>query len=139
MKDRAEKAKELFKNGYNCSQSVFTAFADLYGIDKETAFKLSTPLGGGFAGNREICGAISGMAMVVGLEGGSAKVYDKDSRTENYNQVNGLIELFRQKFGSVYCKYLLNMEEHDPPVNKVDCSECVYFCAKLLDENIFNK
>ena len=38
-KDRIEKAVELFKSGYNCSQSVVGAFADMYGFTEEQAFR----------------------------------------------------------------------------------------------------
>lgn len=139
MEDRAEKAKKLFKNGYNCSQSVFTAFADLYNIDEEKALKLATPFGGGYAGRRVICGAVSAMAMIAGLEEGSSTPHDKEGRTENYEKVNHLMDKVKERYGSVLCKHLKGLEKTDPPINRIDCSECVHFCAKLIDESFFKK
>ena len=67
MEKRIEKAVEYFKSGYNCSQSVFAAFADLYGMDTETALKISASFGGGIGRMREVCGCFSGIAMIAGL------------------------------------------------------------------------
>ena len=64
---KSEKAVELFLKGYNCSQAVFGAFADALGVSEETAFKLAAPFGGGVGRLREVCGAVSGMLMVLGL------------------------------------------------------------------------
>lgn len=139
MKDRAEKAKELFKNGYNCSQSVFTAFADLYNIDEEKALKLATPFGGDFTGTRVICGAVSAMAMIAGLEEGSPTAHNKDERNDNYDTVSYLMNQFKEKYGSILCKHLKGVGKCDPPVKRINCTECVQFCAELLDKNLFSK
>ena len=55
-KDRIEKAVELFKSGYNCSQSVVGAFADMYGFTEEQAFRMSASFGGGIGRMRQTCG-----------------------------------------------------------------------------------
>lgn len=61
MKDRIEKAVELFKSGYNCSQSVVAAFADMYGFTEEQALRMSASFGGGIGRMRQTCGAACGM------------------------------------------------------------------------------
>ena len=66
-KKRSEKAAELFVEGYNCAQAVVGAFADLTDIDFETLMKLSSSFGGGLGGLREGCGAVSGMAIILGI------------------------------------------------------------------------
>jgi len=139
MKDRAEKAKELFKKGYNCSQSVFTAFADIYGIDEEKALKLSTPFGGGFSGKRVICGAVSAMTMIVGLEEGSTTPLDRGKCDSNHNKANILMEQFKAKYGSLLCRHLKGIEKCDPPIKRVNCTECVHYCAQLIEENLLQK
>ncbi|MEE0981552.1 MAG: C-GCAxxG-C-C family protein, partial [Acutalibacteraceae bacterium] len=68
MSQRTDKAVELFKNGFNCSQAVFAAFAGEFGMDEETALKVSAGLGGGVGRSREVCGAVSGAAMLVGFK-----------------------------------------------------------------------
>ena len=63
---RAARALDYFHQGYNCSQSVFTAFADVCGLSEETALRLSSPLGAGIGRMREVCGAFCGLSMVAG-------------------------------------------------------------------------
>ena len=76
--NRADRAEELFRQGYNCSQSVFAAFADAVGMTTEEAAKLASPFGAGFGKLREVCGAVSGMTMVAGRLNG----YDDPSDYE---------------------------------------------------------
>ena len=64
---RAEEARKLFKEGYACSQAVSMAFSDVVNINKEVLSKISLPFGGGLGRLRLTCGAISGMAMILGL------------------------------------------------------------------------
>lgn len=71
MEDRIEKAVELFKSGYNCSQSVVAAFADMYGFTQEQALRMGASFGGGIGRMRETCGAACGMFLVAGLETGA--------------------------------------------------------------------
>ena len=65
---KADQAKELFLKGYNCSQAVFCAFAEDYGLDEKTALSLSACFGGGLGRQREVCGAVSAMCMVLSLQ-----------------------------------------------------------------------
>lgn len=68
MEDRIEKAVELFKSGFNCSQSVVAAFADMYGFTEEQALRMSASFGGGIGRMRQTCGAACGMFLLAGLE-----------------------------------------------------------------------
>lgn len=65
---RKQQAVTYFEAGYNCSQAVFMAYSDMYGIEPETAAKLATSFGGGMGRLREVCGAVSGMFLVLGLQ-----------------------------------------------------------------------
>ena len=65
--DRCAKALELHHQGYNCAQSVFTAFCDLHGMDEKEALRLGSSFGGGMGRLREVCGALSGIFMTAGL------------------------------------------------------------------------
>ena len=80
--DRVAKAVALFKEGYNCSQSVVTAFADLYGFTREQALHMSASFGGGIGRMRETCGAACGMFLLAGLE--KCAIEGKEARTERY-------------------------------------------------------
>ncbi len=110
--NRKELAVSLFKQGYNCSQSVFAAYADLYGIDRELALKLSASFGGGMGRMREVCGCVSGMLMVAGLDTGSVDGADKDMKAANYKVVQHLADEFKKKSGgSIICRELLGIDK----------------------------
>lgn len=113
---RPDKAVRLFREGYNCSQSVFSAYADLYGIEPELAFRLSASFGGGIGRMREVCGAACGMFMVAGLETGATQGRDVAGKKANYDMVQALAAEYRKKNGSMICKELLGLEA--PPGNK---------------------
>ena len=84
MKDRVEKAVELFKSGYNCSQSVVAAFADMYGFTQEQALRMSASFGGGIGRMRQTCGAACGMFLLAGLEKGAVDGKDREGKAANY-------------------------------------------------------
>lgn len=109
METRKEKAIRLFKEGYNCSQAVFAAYADKYGIDEEMALKLSASFGGGMGRMREVCGAASGMFMVAGLETGATQGKDVEGKKANYDMVQKMAEAYRKENGSIICKELLGL------------------------------
>lgn len=112
---RKEKAVRLFKEGYNCSQAVFGAFCDLYDIDLETGLKISASFGGGMGRMREVCGAVTGMFMVAGLETGSADGSDKDAKKHNYDVVRKLADKYKEENGSIICRELLGLTESSRP------------------------
>lgn len=146
MGQYADKAVQLFKEGYNCSQAVFAAFADRYGIDHELALRLSASFGGGMGRMREVCGAVSGMLMVAGLETGAADGADREGKAANYAEVQELAGLFREENGSIVCRELLGlnqkggMESHIPEqrtknyYQKRPCVELVRYATSLLEE-----
>lgn len=111
MSDRVERAVQLFREGYNCSQSVFAAYSDLYGMDKETALKISASFGGGMGRMREVCGAVSGMFLVAGLETATIEAKDIEGKKVNYDMVQKLAEEFKKNTGSIICKELLGLVE----------------------------
>ena len=94
---RVEQAGELFGSGYNCSQSVVAAFADLYGVERELALRMSAPFGGGIGRMRETCGAACGLFMLAGLENGSTEAGDRKGKGNNYKLVQELAAEFRRR------------------------------------------
>ena len=97
---RVEKAEALFRSGMNCSQSVFCAYADEFGMDEETAAKVSCGLGGGVGRTREVCGAVTGATLVLGMRHGPDK-------NVVYPIVQDFIGKFKSECGSVVCRELL--------------------------------
>ena len=102
--ERKQLASEYFHRGYNCSQAVVMAFEDRIGIDKGTLAKMSVGLGGGIGRMREVCGCVSGMAMVLGLVFGND---DPSSKNDVYPMVQKACESFKNENGSIICHELL--------------------------------
>jgi len=144
--DHSVKAKELFKQGYNCAQAVLLAFADELDIDNDTALKLSSSFGGGMGRLREVCGAVSGMFMVVGLKYGSVNPSDAKAKAEHYKLIQELAAHFTEVNHSIICRDLLGLNiKIDNPVpetrceqyyKKRPCVELVCDAAKILDSYI---
>lgn len=104
-----QKAKQLFLEGYNCSQAVFLAFADRYDMDYSTAMKLSSSFGGGMGRLREVCGAVSGMFMVAGMLYGYDTPGDFDAKSEHYKRIQELAQSYKDENGSIVCREILGL------------------------------
>ena len=111
QRNAACQAMSYFEEGYNCCQSVFLAFAGQYGISKEMAARLSASFGGGLGRLREVCGAVSGMALVCGLECGAVDGSDQEAKGANYEQMQQLAAAFQERNGSVICRQLLGLDQ----------------------------
>lgn len=110
IETRAQRAVDLFKQGYNCSQAVFASCTDIYGIeDQDLALRLSASFGGGMGRMRLVCGAASGMFMLAGLHNGSATPHDNNGKMANYAFVQQLAGEFKGKYGSLICAELLGL------------------------------
>ncbi len=138
MEERIQKAMALFKKGYNCSQSVCAAFADMYGYTEEQALRMSASFGGGIGRMRMTCGAACGMFILAGLETGCTDGEDRDGKEANYRLVQQLADKFVQRNGSLICAELLGLDKkkHDNPVPEMR-SEAYYKkrpCVKTIEE-----
>jgi C_GCAxxG_C_C family probable redox protein len=108
MSDKSAIATEMFSKGYNCAQSVFYAFREEVGLDENTALKLACGLGAGMGRKEEVCGAITGGILVLGMMHGRGSK-DKDKSTElTYQKTRELMESFAEKHGSYICRQLLD-------------------------------
>ena len=107
MTDHGKLAEENFRKGYNCAQSVLLAFGDVTGLDDRTAAMLTSSFGGGLGRLRELCGTVSGAAMVLGLVQGYADPDDPEAKTAHYHRVQEFARRFREKNGSIICRELL--------------------------------
>ena len=146
LEKRTEQALTYFNDGYNCSQAVFMAYSDLYDIDKELAAKISSSFGGGMGRLREVCGAVTGMFMVLGLHYPATDVKDKAAKTTNYAAVQRTAAEFKQEMGSFICADLLKIkrapENPTPSERNVKyhalrpCDRCVAMAAEILGKEI---
>ena len=143
--DHSIKAGELFLTGSNCAQAVILAFNDITGLDDKTALRLSSPFGGGIGRMREVCGAVSGMFMVLGLLYGYEEPGEKDcNKKALYKEVQDLADKFRAECGSIICREILKNPPSDPNPTprtaefyaKRPCARMVMTAARILDEYI---
>ena len=111
---RKERAVAYFKMGHNCSQSVFLAFADKYGLEEEMALRIAASFGGGIGRMREVCGTVCGMSLVAGLETGAIDG-SLEGKKKNYDVVQKLAGKFRERNGSIICRELLGELLKDRP------------------------
>ena len=147
---RAERAKELFGQGYACSQAVVLAFADVVKVDEATLSKITLPFGGGLGRLRLTCGAVSGMAAVVGLVFADAE-NTPENKKKTYEIVRELCEKFQAENGSLICAELLSgaglqvtvggeaEKRTETYYKKRPCTEIVSSAAKILEEYLREK
>lgn len=110
MNKREELARQAFKEGYNCSQAMVAAFSDLMEMDKKTALRLASSFGGGMGRMREVCGAVTGMFMVVGILYGYDDAKDYEGKKDTYALVQELANQFKSETGSIICRELLGLD-----------------------------
>lgn len=138
MKDRIQKAVDLFKSGYNCSQSVVAAFADLYGFTEEQSLRMSASFGGGIGRMRETCGAACGMFLLAGLETGTTDAKDREGKAANYALVQQLAEEFKKRNGALKCGELLGLAREDKISSVPEERTAQYYvkrpCIKMVEE-----
>ena len=148
IEERVEKAKRLFKEGgYNCCQAVVLAYNDLFGIEDETAAAISSGFGGGMGRMREVCGAVSGGAMVIGSIASATEGKDSETKQKNYELVREFAKRFTDENGSIICRELLGLDIKMENTAKPDsrtaeyykkrpCVELVECAAEILEELI---
>ena len=107
---RIDQAIACFRNDFNCAQSVFSTFAEQFGLDPQTALKVSCPFGGGMARMGETCGAVTGALMVIGLKHGMARQGDDFSKDMTYDLTLEFVERFKAEHGTIVCRELLGCD-----------------------------
>lgn len=138
MSEKTEKAKELFKQGYNCSQAVLGVFCEELGMDFDTAMKISCSFGGGMGRMREVCGTVSGIFMVAGLAFASSSDSPAE-KGEHYKRIQELAKRFKDKNGSIICRELLEGVESSTLPKPSDRTETYYKkrpCVELVGDAV---
>ena len=148
MMDRSEKSLLWFDNNYNCSQSVFVAFAEELGIEENEALKIASAFGGGIGRQQLTCGALTGAAMTLGLKYGKGTNDSDEKKLFTYEKTLQLFDEFTKLHGSANCRQLLNNldmrdeQEHAEIVGQnlfhVNCRRYVSD-AVIITEKILNK
>jgi C_GCAxxG_C_C family probable redox protein len=107
---RVDQAVACFRNDFNCSQAVFSTYAEQFGMDKQTALKVSCAFGAGMAFMAETCGAVTGALMVIGLKHGKTRPGDDYARDMTYDLTLEFVERFKAKHGTIVCRELLGCD-----------------------------
>ena len=107
IEERVQLAVHHFNSGYNCCQAVFMAYADLFDVPEELAKNISVSFGGGIGQMREVCGTVSGMAMLCGFKYPVRDNDNKAERSQNYHAVQRMATRFKEEHQTILCKELL--------------------------------
>lgn len=138
MESKVDKAVELFKDGFNCSQSVVAAYAEDYGLTREQALKIAASFGGGIGRMRQTCGAACGLFMLAGLETGCTDGKSREGKEDNYRTVQMLAQEFKRRNGSIICAELLGLAKQAPTPPTPEERTPEYFkkrpCVKMVEE-----
>lgn len=113
LEARVQRAVDNFMQGYGCCQSVVAAFADLYNLDDTMAKRIAAGFGGGVGRMRMMCGAVSGIVILAGLDRGQTDGADRKGKSMCYKVVQELLDEFKVQNGSVVCAELLGLNGHE--------------------------
>ena len=148
MSEKAQRAKALFLEGYNCAQAVAGAFAPEMGLSVDAAARLASGFGGGMGRMREVCGAVSGMTLAASALRGYNDPKAGPEKTDTYAMIQELAGRFRAENGSIICRELLAKAGAAPAggtaaedrtadyYKKRPCPELCRICADLCAEFI---
>ena len=144
MSEKSNKAAEKFMGGYNCAQSVVYPFSEKTGISDDMALKISCGLGGGMGRNQEVCGAVTGGILVLGLRHGRGINEEKSATTVTYQKTREFMSRFAERNGSYICRELLDdcdltteagqQEFKDRDMKNRICKVCVQSAVEILEE-----
>ena len=141
IEERAERAVRNFESGYNCAQSVFLAYADLFGLELGQAKMMSVSFGGGMGRMREVCGTVSATAMLIGFRYPVEDPSDMEARTRNYAMTQKAFALFKERFGTYICRELLPPEDQSTAPKPSERTAAYYAkrpCAKFVRQSALN-
>ncbi|MBO4379530.1 MAG: C_GCAxxG_C_C family protein [Muribaculaceae bacterium] len=128
LQQRIERARRLHREGYNCAQCVVMAFDDVTGLDETKAAEIAAAMGAGMAGQRQICGTLSGTAIVNGI----VSFKTPKDKPAVYRSTSELIDQFKAKNGSIVCGELLTRPDRKP------CMQYIEDAITIIDNRLRN-
>lgn len=140
---RENKAAEIFLKGFNCAQAVLCSFCDDFNLDKDLALKLSCGFGAGMGRKQEVCGAVAGGVIVIGIKHGRGGNDDRQAMEQTYKKTRELMEQFESEHGTCICRKLLNgcdlmtdqgqSDFKEKDLIKTTCTPCVRSVVRILE------
>lgn len=136
--EKKEKALELFNGSFNCSQAVFTVFAEELGLKKEEALKIACGFGGGMARMGNTCGAVTGAYMAIGLKYGKSNQEDNEARDITFSKIHQFADEFKLKNNSLVCNELLGCDYGTPEGRKFAADNNLHskICNNLVTDAV---
>ncbi|MEG0156473.1 MAG: C-GCAxxG-C-C family protein [Anaerovoracaceae bacterium] len=128
MKNRVETALENHKKGYNCAQAVACAFADKINMDEKELFRITEAMGFGM-GTMGTCGAVSAMAVVIGLLNSDGNLEQPGTKRSSYKMMKEMTKAFEEKNQSVICREIKGVDSGNVLRS---CDGCVCDAAEIL-------
>ena len=110
MQSKAKNSVQIFDRGFNCAQAVLCSHCEKYGLAEDIAKRVSCGFGAGMGYNSEVCGAVTGALMLIGLKNGKYLESDNESKEKTYNFVKEFIEKFKKEFGTINCTELIKYD-----------------------------
>jgi C_GCAxxG_C_C family probable redox protein len=136
--NKGDRAVRVLKDGYNCAQSVFSIFAPGLGLEEGKAAKIASAFGGGMARKGDVCGAVTGAFMVLGLKYGSSRPEDKETKEKSYEIAREFIRRFTERSGTIVCRDLLgcDISTHEGFERAKQQGLFDTVCAKLVKDSV---
>jgi C_GCAxxG_C_C family probable redox protein len=143
MSEKVEAAVACFREGFNCSQAILSTWSGEFDLERETALRAASAFGGGMAGLGEVCGAVTGALMVIGLKHGQTEAKDKETKEKNYARVHDFTGRFRSRHSSLLCRELLGCDLTTPEAREMAkqkglfterCPRFVRDAAEILED-----
>jgi len=132
--NRIDKALDLASNNYNCAQSVFAAYSDLFDIPESVAQQISAGFGAGVGKTENICGAVSGAIMILGLK--NYKQFGSlDEKEKLYEITHKYVERFKEIHTSDNCEVLVDLKEK----GNFECSRYIQSACEILEEEFLSE
>ena len=143
MSEKVKAAVACFREGFSCSQSILSTWSGEFGLERETALRVASAFGGGMASLGEVCGAVTGALVVIGLKHGQIQARDSQAKDRNYALVRDFAERFRSRNGSLLCRELLGCDLTTPEAREAArrkglfaerCPRFVRDAAEILED-----
>ena len=140
---KADEAAATFAGAFNCAQAVFSVFAPDLGLERELALRVAGAFGGGMGRMGEVCGAVTGALMAIGLKYGKYRAEDNEAREKTYALVQEFARQFRERHGQLLCRELLSCDistpqgrqaAHDSGLHDTLCPQLVRDAAEIVGE-----
>ena len=136
---RSDQAVHYFRNGFNCSQSVFAAFHDIADLPEDQCLRIATAFGGGMGRQQMTCGAVTGALMALGLKYGKALHDPESNKVDTYLKTTAFFREFRARHKTINCSELLEGLDMNNPADLKKINEKDLFrthCAQYVKDAV---